>query len=256
MAKLNQSQRRRMRQAKAAAAALTGPKPVLTTGSGANLHRVAHPAARGHRAATRKQVEMVVNHYHFHQQVVAGSIPTKMYGGQDMSVPPPALPKSYRVVQSHPKISAPQPNNRSKPQHLSVLKANKSVVRVRSDKPILTLWGSSHLVLRKRGGLGLNVEEGLRSRFQRVINLSRGGAQLTDGKTNEIVRAIRSHPGPNQVYVFLFGATICARLTSRFWKLLEWFHASAGSWSRLKRPESGSCCVEPFLIQTRLSILN
>jgi hypothetical protein len=212
--KLNQSQRRRQHQAKAAAGALTGPKPVLTTGPGASIHGVSHPAARGHRAGLRKQVEMVVKHYHFHQQIVAGSIATNFVGGQDMSVPTPTfvLPKSNRVVQSHPrvvqshpKISAPQQNNRSKPQHLSVLNVNRSVVRVRSNKPILTLWGSLHLVLRKKEGLGLNVEEGLRSRFQRVISLSRGGAQLTDGKTNEILKAIRSHPGPNQVYVFLFG---------------------------------------------------
>jgi hypothetical protein len=154
-----------------------------------------------------------------------------------MSVPPPAitLPKSHRVVQSHPrvvqshpKILAPQvdQNNRSKPQHPSVLKANRSVVHVHSGKPILTLWGSSHLVPRKKGGLGRNVEEGLRSLFQRVINLSRGGAQLTDSKTKEIKKTIRSHPGPTQVYVFLFGGNnLCktdkpilevARVVSRF----------------------------------------
>jgi hypothetical protein len=45
------------------------------------------------------------------------------------------------------------------------------------------------------------AEEGLSSQFQRVINLSKGGARLTNELTEEIMTAIRSHPGPNRVYV-------------------------------------------------------
>ncbi len=87
--KLTQSQRRKLQKAKAAAAALTGP-PAPTTGprDGA-VHRVVLPAARGRQSGLRKQVEMIVKHYHFYLQVVAGGsvIPP---GGQGMSVPPPA----------------------------------------------------------------------------------------------------------------------------------------------------------------------
>jgi hypothetical protein len=87
---------------------------------------------------------MIVKHYHFHQQAIAGCtfIPSHIIGGQDMRVPPPAivLPKPRvvqshpMVVQSHPKVLAPKvdhnPNNNLKPQHPSVLKANKPVVRI------------------------------------------------------------------------------------------------------------------------------
>jgi hypothetical protein len=90
---MNQSQRRLARKAKAtAAAALTGLPAAPTTGprDGA-VHRVVLPAARGRQSGMRKQVEMVVKHYHFYQQVVAGGsvIPPNIMGGQDMSVPPP-----------------------------------------------------------------------------------------------------------------------------------------------------------------------
>jgi hypothetical protein len=107
--KLTQNQRRKLQKAKAAAAALTGP----TTGprDGA-VHRVVLPAARGRQTGMRKQVEMIVKHYHFYQQVVAGGS-VILPGGQDMSVPPPATVLSEpsvvqshpRVVQSHPKVS-------------------------------------------------------------------------------------------------------------------------------------------------------
>ncbi len=130
-----------------------------------------------------------------------------------MSVPPPAivLPKPTRVVQSHPRVVQSHPKvlepkedhgstNDLKLQHPSVLKANKAVVRVGSGKPILTLWGLSHLAAHKL--LGPNVEEGLRSRFQRVINLSEGGTRLTYKLTEKIMTVIRSHPGPNQAYIF------------------------------------------------------
>jgi hypothetical protein len=40
----------------------------------------------------------------------------------------------------------------------------------------------------------------------RVINLSEGGAKLTNVITEKIEIAMRSHPGPNQVYVIEFGS--------------------------------------------------
>jgi hypothetical protein len=146
--KLNQSQRRKLRKAKATAAALTGLPAAPTTGprDGA-VHRVVLPAARGQQSGLRKQVEMVVRHYHFYQQVVAGGsvIPP---GGQDMSVPPPATsfskPKVVqshpRVVQSHPKVLTPKTGHSSNKGS-----KDRTVVRVSLGKPILTLWGSSHL---------------------------------------------------------------------------------------------------------------
>jgi hypothetical protein len=216
--KLNQSQRRKLRKAKAAATALAGPPAAPTTGPrDAAIHRVIQPSARGQRSGVRKQVEMVIRHYHFHQQAVAGCtfIPSNIIGGQNMSVPPPATilskPKVVqshpRVVQSHPKVLTPTKGHSSnkgpKPQHPSVLKANKTVVRVRSDKPVLTLWGSSHLA--KNQLLGLDLDLSLGAHFQRVINLSEGGAKLTNELTERIETEIRSHPGPNQVYVILFG---------------------------------------------------
>jgi hypothetical protein len=145
--KLTQSQRRKAQKARAAAAALTGP-PAPTTGprDGA-VHRVVLPAARGRQSGLRRQVEMVVKHYHFYQQVVSGGsvIPPNIMGGQDMSIPPPVTVLSEpsvvqshpRVVQSHPKVQTPKTghtSNKPGPQ-------NKTVVRVRSGKPILTLWG-------------------------------------------------------------------------------------------------------------------
>jgi hypothetical protein len=144
-----------------------------------------------------------------------------------MSVHPPAiavLPEPTRVVQSrpvqvvqsHPEVLAPifvdQGSNKNlKLQHPKVLKANKKVVWVSLGKPILTLWGLSHLAPHRE--LGPNMEDRLRSRFQRVINKSKGGARLTNELTDEIVAAIKSHPGPNQVYFFLFGGNILHKTT-------------------------------------------
>ncbi len=204
--KLNQSQRRKLRQAKAAAAALTGPPATPTTGPRESVHRVIQPAARGRQSGLRKQIEMVVKHYHFYQQIVAGGsvIPT---GGPDMSVPPPAtsLPAT-RVVQSHPKVLAPAKDHGSN----KGLK-DKTVVGVRSGKLILTLWGSSHLA--ENHLLGPDLKLKLETRFQRVINLSKGGAKLTNELTESIEKEIKTHPGPNQVYVILFGGNNLRKTT-------------------------------------------
>jgi hypothetical protein len=138
--KPTQSQRRKLQKARAAAAALTGP-PASTTGprDGA-VHRVVLPAARGWQSGLRRQVEMVVKHYHFHQQLVSGGsvFPPNILGGQDMSVPPPvtvfsepSVVQSHpRVVQSHPKVQTPKKGhtNSNKPGPQS-----KTVARVRSD---------------------------------------------------------------------------------------------------------------------------
>jgi hypothetical protein len=178
----------------------------------------------------RKQVEMVVKHYHFYQQIVAGGsvIPP---GGQDMSVPPPATVLSEptvvqshpRVVQSHPKVLTPKTGHNSNkgPQ-------NKTLVRVRSGKPVLTLWGSSHLT--ENHLLGPDLDVSLRAHFQHVINMSKSGAKLTVEITEEIEIAMRSHPGPNQVYVILIGgnnmrkttkpALEVAKLVSRFRRIM------------------------------------
>jgi hypothetical protein len=228
--KLTQSQRRKLQKAKAAAAALTGP-PAPTTGprDGA-IHRVVLPAARGRQSGLRKQVEMIVKHYHFYQQVVAGGsvIPP---GGQDMSVPPPATILSKPVVQSHPKVVQSHPkaltpktgHNSNKPG----LK-NKTVVRVSSGKPILTLWGSSHLA--ENHLLGPDLDASLGAHFQHVINMSESGAKLTIKITEKIEIAMRSHPGPNQVYVILIGGNNMrkttkpvlevAKLVSRFRRIM------------------------------------
>jgi hypothetical protein len=130
--KLNQSQSRKLRKAKAATAALSGPPSVPTTGPrDAHIHRVIQPSAQGQRSGQQKQIEMIVKHYDFHQQAIAGCsfIPSHIVGGEDMRVPPPAivLPKPKvvqshpRVVQSHPRVLAPKEghgsNNCLKPQH-------------------------------------------------------------------------------------------------------------------------------------------
>jgi hypothetical protein len=217
--KLTQSQRRKARKAKAtAAAALTGIPTAPTTGprDGA-VHRVVLPAARGRQSGMRKQVEMVVKHYHFYQQVVAwGSvIPPNIMGGQDMSVPPPVtvllkpnvVQSHQKVVQSHPKVSTPKTghnSNKPGPQ-------NKTVVGVRSGKPILTLWGSSHLA--ENHLLGPDLDVSLGAHFQHVINLSESGAKLTNKSTEKIEIAMRSHPGPNQVYVILFSSNNMCKTT-------------------------------------------
>jgi hypothetical protein len=177
--KLNQSQRRKLRKAKATAAALNGPPAAPTTGprDGA-IHRVIQPAARGRQSGIRKQVEMVVKHYHFYQQIVAGGsvIPSNVIGGQNMSVPPPATVLSKpKVVQSHPKVLTPKTGQNSN----KGLK-DKTVVRVSSGKPILTLWGSSHLA--KNQLLGPDLKSSLGARFQRVINLSEDGPKGVDRK--------------------------------------------------------------------------
>jgi hypothetical protein len=231
--KPTQSQRRKLQKARAAAAALTGP-PTTGPRDGA-VHRVVLPTSHGRQSGLRKQVEMVVKHYHFHQQVVSGGsvFPPNILGGQDMSVPPPVTVLSElsvvqshpRVVQSHPKVQTPKTghknSNKPGPQQ-------KTVVRVRSGKPILTLWGSLHLAENHQLGPDLKVK--LKAHFQHVINLSEGGAKLTNVITEQIEIAMRSHPGPNQVYVIEFGsnnmrktttpALEVARVVSRFRRIL------------------------------------
>jgi len=61
--------------------------------------------------------------------------------------------------------------------------------------------------------LGPDLDVSLRAHFQKVINLSEGGAKLTNEITEMIEIAIRSHPGPNQVYVFLFGGNNMRKTT-------------------------------------------
>jgi hypothetical protein len=109
-----------------------------------------------------------------------------------------------------------------------VLRANKTVARVSSGKPVLTLWGSSHLATNQLLGPDLKVK--LEAHFQTVINLSEGGAKLTDKMTERIETEIRSHPGPNQVYVILTGGNNMrkttkpvvevAKLVSRFRRIM------------------------------------
>jgi hypothetical protein len=215
--KPTQSQRRKLQKARAAAAALTGP-PAPTTGprDGA-VHRVVLPAACGRQSGLRKQVEMVVKHYHFYQQVVSGGsvIPQNILVGQDMSVPPPVTVLSKPVVQSHPRVMQSHPKALTpKTNHKNSNKPgpqNKTVVRVRSGKPILTLRGSSHLA--ENNLLGPDLKVKLEAHFQHVINLSEGGAKLTNEITEQIEIAMRSHPGPNQVYVILFGGNNMGKTT-------------------------------------------
>jgi hypothetical protein len=93
---------------------------------------------------------------------------------------------------------------------------------------ILTLWGSSHLAENHQLGPDLKVK--LKAHFQRVINPSEGGAKLTNVITEQIEIAMRSHPGPNQVYVIMFGgnnmrkttrpALEIAKLVSRFRRIM------------------------------------
>jgi hypothetical protein len=232
--KPTQSQRRKLQKARAAAAALTGPPPTTGPRDGA-VHRVVLPASRGRQSGLRKQVEMVVKHYHFHQQIVSGGnvFPPNIWGGQDMSVPPPVtvfsepnvVQSHQEVVQRHPKVQTPKTghtsSNKPGPQ-------TKTVVRIRSDKPILTLWGSSHLA--ENHQLGPDLKLKLKAQFQRVINPSEGGAKLTNVITEQIEIAMRSHPGPNQVYVIMFGgnnmrkttkpALEIAKLVSRFRRIM------------------------------------
>ena len=85
--KPTQSQRRKLQRARAAAAALTGPPPPTTGPRDGAVHRVVLPASRGQQSGLRRQVEMVVKHYHFHQQLVTGggtlmSCPPKMFDGK------------------------------------------------------------------------------------------------------------------------------------------------------------------------------
>jgi hypothetical protein len=228
--KLTQSQRRKAQKAKATAAALTGlPAAPMTGPRDGAVHRVVLPAARGRQTGMRKQIEMVVKHYHFYQQVVAGGsvIPP---GGQDMSVPPPATVLSKPVVQSHPRVVPSHPkaltpktghNSNKGPQ-------NKTVVRVSSGKPVLTLWGSSHLATNHL--LGPDLDVSLRAHFQKVINESKSGEKLTIEITEKIEIAMRSHPCPNQVYVVLIGGNNMrkttkpvlevAKLVSRFCRIM------------------------------------
>jgi hypothetical protein len=217
MGKPTQSQRKKLRKAKAAAAALTGPPPPTTGPRDGAVHRVVLPASRGRQSGLRKQVEMVVKHYHFHQQIVSGGsvFPPNIQGGQDMSLPPPvtvlARPVVHRhpgVMQSHPKALTPRTGitKSNKPGQ-----QNKTVVRDRSGKPILTLWGSSHLAENHQLGPDLKVKLG--AHFQHVINLSEGGAKLTNEITEQIEIEMRSHPGPNQVYVIEFGSNNMRKTT-------------------------------------------
>ncbi len=53
----------------------------------------------------------------------------------------------------------------------------------------------------------------LEAHFQHVINLSEGGAKLTNEITEKIEIAMRSHPGPNQVYVIEFGSNNMRKTT-------------------------------------------
>jgi hypothetical protein len=99
--KPTQSQRRKAQKARAAAAALTGPPPSTTGPREGAVHRVVLPASRGRQSGLRRQVEMVVKHYHFHQQIVSGGVFPNILGGQDMSVPPPVTVLARPVVQSH-----------------------------------------------------------------------------------------------------------------------------------------------------------
>ena len=176
---------------------------------------------------------MVVKHYHFHQQIVSGGVfPPNILGGQDMSVPPPVTVLARPVVQSHPGVMPSHPKALTpKTGHTNSNKPgphNKTVVRVRSDKTILTLWGSSHLA--ENHQLGPDLKLKLKAQFQRVINPSEGGAKLTNVITEQIEIAMRSHPGPKQVYVIMFGgnnmrkttkpALEVAKLVSRFRRIM------------------------------------
>ena len=103
--KPTQSQRKKAQKARAAAAALTGPPPPTTGPRDGAVHRVVLPASRGRQSGLKRQVEMVVKHYHFHQQIVSGGVfPPNIQGGQDMSVPPPVTVLARPVVQSHPGV--------------------------------------------------------------------------------------------------------------------------------------------------------
>jgi hypothetical protein len=53
----------------------------------------------------------------------------------------------------------------------------------------------------------------LKAQFQRVINPSEGGAKLTNVITEQIEIAMRSHSGPNQVYVIMFGGNNMRKTT-------------------------------------------
>jgi hypothetical protein len=78
--------------------------------------------------------------------------------------------------------------------------------------------------------LGPDLKVKLEAHFQTVINLSEGGAKLTDKITERMETEIRSHPGPNQVYVILTGGNNMrkttkpvlevAKLVSRFRRIM------------------------------------
>jgi hypothetical protein len=109
-------------------------------------------------------------------------------------------------VQSHPEVLALAKGHGS----IKGLR-NKTLARVCSGKPVLTLWGSSHLA--KNHLLGPDLDVSLRAHFQRVINLSKSGEKLTIEITEQMVIAMRSHPGPNQVYVILMGGNNMRKTT-------------------------------------------
>ena len=102
-----QRQRRKARNAEATAATLTSLHAAPTTEIGA-VQRIVLPTAHGQQSRKKEQVEVVIKHYHFYQQVVTGGsvIPQ---GGQDMSVPPPATVLSKpKLVQSLPPLQKHQ----------------------------------------------------------------------------------------------------------------------------------------------------
>jgi hypothetical protein len=171
-----------------------------------------------------------------------------------MSVPPPATVLSKpKVVQSHPRVvqSHPKVLTLAKDHGSNKGLKDKTVVRVRSGKPVLTLWGSSHLA--ENHLLGPDLKLKLEAKFQRVINLSKSGAKLTVEITEQMEIEIRSHPGPNQVYVILIGGNNMrkttkpvlevAKIVSRFRRIMIEAQKSQGQGSVVwDNPRSQTSC--------------
>jgi hypothetical protein len=61
--------------------------------------------------------------------------------------------------------------------------------------------------------MGPDLDVSLRAHFQKVINLSKSGEKLTIEITEQMEIAMRSHPGPNQVYVILMGGNNMRKTT-------------------------------------------
>jgi hypothetical protein len=57
------------------------------------------------------------------------------------------------------------------------------------------------------------LDVSLRAHFQKVINLSKSGEKLTIEITEQMENTMRSHPGPNQVYVILIGGNNMRKTT-------------------------------------------